>query len=152
MEGFGQHTTFHLKLTKQTWAVFHQRREQGGWEGMVMGYLVGRGHLPHPTGQGLGWCCRSWPRPWWGLTRREGFGARSKGKGPALLWSNREGFDCCREGFDWWSQYLPWLFTILLPFYPLLSPHMCFHPGGFPTVWPLVSCSPTANRGGSSRN
>lgn len=27
---------FHLKLTKQTWAVFHQRREQGGWEGMEM--------------------------------------------------------------------------------------------------------------------
>lgn len=27
---------FHLKLTKQTWAVFHQRREQEGWEGMEM--------------------------------------------------------------------------------------------------------------------
>lgn len=37
MEGFGQCATSHSKLTKQTWAVFHQRGELGGWEGMGTG-------------------------------------------------------------------------------------------------------------------
>lgn len=136
MEGFGQHTTFRLKLTKQTWAVFHQRREQGGGEGMMMmGHSVGRGHLPHPAGQGLGWCCCSWPLPCWGLAGREGFGARSNGKGPSLLQSN----SCCssvclrKTGRDLTTALrlsslpLPWLFTLLLPFCPLhllLSPHV----------------------------
>lgn len=135
MEGLGQHTTFPLNLTKQTWAVSSEERagrvgrdgdralsgdsasSPSCWTGagVVLLFLV-------PTLVGAGW------EGIWGWEQWEGVSSPPEQEQlrKGLLESDREGSECCTETLMT-VFCLPWLFTILLPFcplHPLLSPHV----------------------------
>ena len=102
---------------------------------------AGRGQHPILL-PGPGQCCCPWPLQCRGLAGREGFGARSKRKGPALLQSHSNcssvcskrqgGIQLLHRGAHHCFLNLLWLFTLLLPFpplHPLFLPHLPFRPG-----------------------
>lgn len=107
MEGFGQHTTFHLELTKQTWAVFHRRAGRMGRDGdrVLSGarasppsHWTGAGMVLHflaPALVGAGWEGKVW-----GQEQGEGASPPPEQRQllKCLLASDREGFEHCTEG------------------------------------------------------
>lgn len=143
MEGFGQRATSRSKLTKQTWAVLHGR---GGLEdGKGWGQAaVGTGHLCD-----TGWGCAAV------LGKALGPGKRGRGQFPSEAFAAAQGSAWKFEEDLTAALRLSWLLFVpplalhpspaFYPPHPLLSPQLCFNPGGdtsYPQCDPLCLISP----------